>query len=143
MRRPDGTPSQLVLRSPQGVPSSRAREALATASHDLPVSPDAAASRAYYAAFYAVSALFALSDRTFSKHSAVEAAVHRDLVKRGKWQAELGKDYSQLVGLRETGDYGGGQHVPAEDAKDAVARARRILEAVRQAGGAVFQEPGR
>jgi len=113
---------------------------LATASHDLPVSPDAAASRAYYAAFYAVSALFALSDRTFSKHSAVEAAVHRDLVKSGKWPAELGKDYSQLVGLRETGDYGGGQHVSAKDAKDAVEKARRIVQAIRHAESTAFPE---
>ena len=118
----------------------RAKEALATASHDLPVSPDAAASRAYYAAFNAVSALLAFRGRTFSKHSAVEAAVHRDLVKGGKWPAELGKDYSHLVGLRETGNYGGGQHVSAKDAKDAIARAHRILQAVRQAGGADFPE---
>ena len=37
----------------------RALEALDVAKHDLNISADAAASRAYYAAFYAVSALFA------------------------------------------------------------------------------------
>lgn len=37
----------------------RAEEALRTAEADLAVNFDAAASRAYYAAFYAVSALFA------------------------------------------------------------------------------------
>ena len=44
---------------------------------------DGAASRAYYAAFHAVTALFSLEGRIFTKHSAVEAAVHRDLVKAG------------------------------------------------------------
>jgi uncharacterized protein (UPF0332 family) len=58
----------------------RARRALATARRDLPADPDAAASRAYYAAFYAVSALFAAEGKSFRKHSAVETAVHRDLV---------------------------------------------------------------
>ena len=46
--------------------------------------PDSSASRAYYAAFYAVSALFAARDRHFRKHKAVEVAVHRDLVKSGE-----------------------------------------------------------
>lgn len=45
---------------------------------------DSAVSRAYYAAFHAVTALFALEGRTFTKHSALEAAVHRDLVKGGQ-----------------------------------------------------------
>lgn len=48
---------------------------------------DSAASRSYYAAFHAVTALFAVEDRAFTKHSALEAAVHRDLVKAGSQSA--------------------------------------------------------
>ena len=70
------------------------------------MSPDAAASRAYYAAFYAVSALFALEECDFAKHSQVRAAVHRDLVKSGRWPTERGEDYSFILRLRETADYG-------------------------------------
>ena len=55
---------------------------------------DSAASRAYYAAFHAVTALFALEGRIFARHSALEAAVHRDLVKAGRWSADLGRDFS-------------------------------------------------
>ena len=121
----------------------RAVEALATARHDLPVSPDAAASRAYYAALDAVSALLALDGRTFTKHSAVEAAVHRDLVKAGRWAEELGKSYSLLVALRETGDYGGGEHVSREEAEDAVGRAERILDAVGAAAGGKLGPQGK
>jgi len=62
----------------------RALEALILARHDLPISADGAAARAYYAAFHAVSALFALDGKTYSQHAAVEAAVHRDLVKHGR-----------------------------------------------------------
>ena len=108
----------------------RAKKALIVAKSLLALDSDAAASRAYYAVFYAVSARFALEDKRFTKHSAVEAAVHRDLVKPGTWPKELGEIYSELVSLRRTGDYGEGQHVPEEDAERAVAIAGEILKAV-------------
>jgi len=59
---------------------ARARDALAAAKAVLSLSSDSAASRAYYAAFHAVSALFVLEGKTFSRHSGLEAVVHRDLV---------------------------------------------------------------
>ena len=108
----------------------RAVEALRAARAVLPVSPDAAASRAYYAAFYAVSALFAGENRTFTRHAAVESAVHRDLVHEGRWAAELGASYTRLVKMRELGDYGGGRHVDAEEAARAIDAAEEIVRAV-------------
>ena len=109
---------------------SRAVQALQTATHVASMDTDAAASRAYYAAFYAVSALFALQGKTFSRHSVVAAAVHRDLIQAGPWSVELGRDYTFLLNLRTTGDYGGGVHVYNEEATAALEAARRILQAV-------------
>ena len=97
----------------------RAKDALRAAETVLSVSPDSAASRAYYAAFYAVSAMFALEGKTFRKHSAVEAAVHRDLVRPGRWAVELGRKYSQLLEARSVGDYSVGQHATCEEAEGA------------------------
>ncbi len=94
--------------------------------------PNSAASRAYYAAFHAVTALFALRNQEFSKHSAVRAALHRSLVHGGEWAKELGQDYDFLMDLRETGDYGGLTHVSADDAEAAWLAAERIMNAVRQ-----------
>jgi len=111
----------------------RALEALETAQHDFPRYPDAAGSRAYYAAFYAVTALFALQEKSFSKHSAVKAAVYRDLVRTRKWSPELGVDYSSLMELRMVGDYGGFKHLSEKNAWNAIEAAKRILEAVHQA----------
>jgi uncharacterized protein (UPF0332 family) len=111
----------------------RAVQALQTAEGLIESDPDAAASRAYYAAFYAVSALFALQQQVFVKHTAVERAVHRDLVRPGHWPVEAGASYSWLASLRNTGDYGGGDHVEPEDARLAADRARLILETVRGA----------
>jgi len=111
----------------------RAQDTLAVAEALLSLSPNSCASRAYYAAFYAVSALFALDGRTFKKHTGVEAAVHKDLVQTGRWSIELAGDYSELARLRMTGDYGGGRHVTPEQAAEAVDRARRIVAAVQAA----------
>jgi uncharacterized protein (UPF0332 family) len=70
--------------------------------------------------------------KTFSRHSALEAAVHRDLVRAKRWPENLGADFSYLRGLRETGDYGGGIHVSSEEAHKAIEAADRILAAVSQ-----------
>lgn len=104
--------------------------------------PDAVASRAFYAAFYTVSALFALQGKTFSKHSALEAAVHRDLVKTGHWSVDLGADYSFLRGLRATGDYSGGIYVSEEEAVEAIKAAHRIIQAVHKMYPEAFPDVG-
>ena len=111
----------------------RATLALRLAKHDLPMSADGAASWAYYAAFYAVSALFAMEGRTFSKHSQIEAAVHRDLVKGERWPSRLGSTYSQLNDLREVGHYGGSKHITPAEAENGIGMAEEILYAVAQA----------
>ena len=109
---------------------NRAKKALVVARSILPLDPDTAASRAYYSALYAVSAHFALRGPTFKKHSAIEVAVHRDLVKAGIWPTELGAKYSMLTELRGTGDYGILDHVSDDEARDAVQAAADILRAV-------------
>lgn len=108
----------------------RAKDALRLARHDLPVSADAAASWSYYAAFYAVSAFFALDGRSFHKHTALQAAVHRDLVRQGLWGPELGEAYDRLVQSRNVGHYGGARHVTPVEAARAIQMAADILRAV-------------
>jgi uncharacterized protein (UPF0332 family) len=108
----------------------RAKDSLAAAEALLELSPDSCASRAYYVAFYAVSALFAQEGRTFRKHASLETALHKDLVYAGRWPEELGKEYSHLFVLRMTGDYGGGKHVSPDEARQAVEQAKHILHAV-------------
>ena len=80
-----------------------------------------------------MTALFALEGQIFAKHSPPEAAVHRDLVKAEKWSSDLGRDFSFCVELRGVGDYGTAVRVDAKQATDAIASARRILVAVRDA----------
>jgi len=117
----------------------RALDALRLARNDLPISADGAAAWAYYAAFYAASAHFALAGRTFHKHSAVQAAVHRELVHGSVWTEALAKGYDELLALRKTGHYGGPKHVTPDEARRAIQIAADILKAVAEANPAVFR----
>jgi uncharacterized protein (UPF0332 family) len=115
-----------------------AQQALATARRLVEFDPSAAASRAYYAAFYAVSGAFSAAGKSFSKHSAVEDAVHRDFVNTGVWPAERGRDFSLLRGLRKRGDYVVLEIISTKEAAEAVAAAERLLKAVSELDPASF-----
>ena len=66
----------------------------------------------------------------FTKHTAVRAALHRDLIQSGAISADLGRDYDFLLDLRETADYGGVAEASLESAKKAIEKARAILTAL-------------
>lgn len=108
----------------------RALDTLHAAELLVQASPDNAASRAYYAVHHAVVAHFLLMGVTYEKHTALETAVHRDLVHPGPWPVDLGKDFSDLARLRSRADYGGQTRVSSVEAQEAVLKARRILQAV-------------
>ena len=81
---------------------------------------DVSASRAYYAAFYASSALLLNEGMDTSKHSGVIALIHQHFVKNGKLNKEQGKNLNWLFELRSVGDYGVSLHVTQQDAQRAV-----------------------
>jgi uncharacterized protein (UPF0332 family) len=108
----------------------RAGRALASARQLAASDPDSAASRVYYAAFHALTALFAIEGRSFSKHSAIRAALHRELVQTGRLPAPNARDYDFLLDLRETGDYGGLTQVTPESARMAITKGEQFLEAI-------------
>ena len=116
----------------------RAISTLEGAKTNLERYPDIAANRAYYAAFFAVSALFAIDGKYFKRHSGLRSAVHKELVHSGQWPQELGGDYDKLIELRETADYGAIRHASEEEAAEAIDRAERILHAVHEVRPDVF-----
>jgi len=118
-----------------------ALKAMQTAERDFSLDTDASASRSYYAAFYAVSALFLLENKKFSKHSAIEVAVHRDLVKTGRWPEKGGSDFSFLRRTRVRSDYEAIEDISEDNAREALAAARRILERVHSAHPDLFPFP--
>jgi len=110
----------------------RARRIIQTASMLVATDPESAASRAYYAAFHALTALFALRSQSFKKHAALRAALHKDLIKSGEWPMERGKDYDLLTELRENSDYAEVARVTEQDARRAVEAAQRIIAACQE-----------
>jgi uncharacterized protein (UPF0332 family) len=110
----------------------RAQEALRATNTLLAAGfPDFAAARAYYAAFYAASALLLAEGKTFRSHRGAVALIHRDYVRSGRLPVNIGRILSTLSDLRSVGDYGGAAHVSRSEANVALSEAQQFLEAVR------------
>lgn len=92
---------------------------------------DFAASRSYYAAFYAATAALLDEGLEFSKHSGVIASIHQRLVKTGRLDKEQGKELNWLFELRSVGDYGVTVHVSQEDAEKAIRVAESFLRIIK------------
>ena len=88
---------------------------------------DIAASRAYYAAFYAAKALLLDAGIDRAKHSGVIAAIQEKFVKTNRLTAEVGAAIRRLFRLRGIGDYGAPEHVSADEAREAVELARHFV----------------
>jgi uncharacterized protein (UPF0332 family) len=97
-------------------------DALLSARREAPKSPATAISRAYYACFYAASAVLIMEDRpqlpppllrgdtggsngSASRHSGVRDAVFKHLVQTGRLPKELGNAYRELMEYRHQADY--------------------------------------
>lgn len=92
---------------------------------------DFAASRAYYAAFYAATAVLLQEGLELSKHSAVIALIHQRFVKIGKLDKEQGKALNWLFELRSVGDYGGTTHVSQTEVEQAIHAAEKFVTAIK------------
>jgi uncharacterized protein (UPF0332 family) len=92
---------------------------------------DFAALRAYYAAFYAATAVLLNEGLDFSKHSGVIASIHQRFVKTGKLSKEQGKELNWLFEIRNVGDYGGTARVSPTEAKRAIQAAEDFLNAIK------------
>lgn len=92
---------------------------------------DFAASRSYYAAFYAATAALLDEGLEFSKHSGFIASIHQRLVKTGKLDKEQGKELNWLFELRNVGDYGVTIHVSQQDTERAIRVAENFLRIIK------------
>lgn len=64
-----------------------------------------AINRLYYALFYSMSAILTAKGDSYSKHSGVRAALHRDFIKTGKIDKQIGRLYDELFNARHQADY--------------------------------------
>ena len=88
------------------------------------------ASRAYYAMFYAASAVLLTKGLTFSRHSGIISAFGHHFARAGILPEELHSTFSQAQKLRHLGDYDLAPF-PESTAADQLENARRFVDAVR------------
>lgn len=91
---------------------------------------DDAASRAYYAAFHAASALLVSRGLSFNSHAGVLRAISLNFVKTGQLDRSTGKDLNWLAELRQLSDYGELRRVSRANAEEALVIAARFMSAV-------------
>ena len=92
---------------------------------------DFAASRAYYAMFYAAEALLVERGLQFKKHSGVHAAFGEHFAKTGVLDPRFHRWLLDAFDLRLEGDYGFEAALVAEDVTEMLTRARQFLEQAR------------
>lgn len=97
--------------------------------------PDDAASRAYYAAFHAVSALHLADGNAFSSHAQLIGRFNKDFVRTGRMPTAFSKVLTRLFQDRQLGDYGAPASISPEQARQDIDDALQLIAAIRDALG--------
>lgn len=106
----------------------RADQALQQAQDNLKLSYyEVATSRAYYAMFYAASALLVSRGISRSKHSGVHSAFGQYFVKPGLIEPEYSRLLVNAFNVRLDGDYGMQPVISRAQAKDILGDAQRFV----------------
>ncbi len=112
---------------------SNAQEMLEVAQENLNNGhTNSACNRAYYAMFYAASALLYSLGKTYGKHSAVLAAFRQYFIKTGEFDKKWGDDYKVVMESRHTADYELYDTLEQEAVVVIVGKAREFVEEVRK-----------
>ena len=90
-----------------------------------------AASRAYYAMFYLVSAILLTKDMSFSKHQAVVASFGQHFVKTKIFEQKFHKYLVEAFEQRQIGDYEPLEEITKETAQKSIDHALELLNAVK------------
>lgn len=109
---------------------AKAAEMLASAQRDLAMASwGDAASRAYYAAFHAVSAVLATRGLSYASHSQALGAFNRELVKAGDFPLGTTRQLQRLFEDRQTADYDWQRRLDGATARQDVADAEAVVAA--------------
>ena len=88
----------------------------------------AAANRMYYACYYMTSALLLKNGQSAHTHGGIIGLFGLHFIKTGIIPGDLGKFYSQLFELRQTGDYDDWKVVTENDVKPLIPTAALFLD---------------
>ena len=88
---------------------------------------DFAASRGYYAMFYAAEAALLEAGKTFSKHTGVISGFYHEFVATNRVPQQLHQHLHEAFADRSTGDYGFLDPFPKEDAEQILVHAKDFI----------------
>jgi uncharacterized protein (UPF0332 family) len=89
-----------------------------------------AVNRAYYAMFYAASALAVARGRAFSKHSGLLAYIHGSFVNAGLLDRKYGRAFQKAFENRSESDYQDRLRLSAQDVASMISDAQAFIEAL-------------
>ena len=90
--------------------------------------PEFAASRAYYAMFYAASALLLSRGLRFKTHAALQSAFGREIAHEKSLPTELHEWLLDAAEARNIGDYRPARSISAEEASAHISRAANFVQ---------------
>jgi uncharacterized protein (UPF0332 family) len=91
-----------------------------------------AVNRLYYGCYYAVTALLVNNGIAATTHSGVRQMFGLHFIKTGIIEKELGKFYSDIFDLRQTGDYEDYLDFTEEDVTDLLEPAHQLVQEIDQ-----------
>ena len=84
----------------------KTRESMESAKNEFNSGRNTTAVRSlYYACFYALTAVLLKEGHSFKKHTAIKAALHKDLIRTGILEPVWGKFYNRIFDSHHEGDY--------------------------------------
>lgn len=92
---------------------------------------DDAVSRAYYAAFHAMTAALLSKDLSYSSHGQVIGSFNREFIKTGIFPKKYSSIIQALFDDRQVGDYGIFVKISKSTARDHINKAEKMIEAIR------------
>ncbi len=114
-----------------GLAFAKARRKLAAARRESDAGdPEEAVARAYYAAYHAVEAALRVEGLEVRTHEGLKMLFGRTFVEPGLVPRGLGRALARLKDERENGDYSLYSALGADDAREAILQAERILSAM-------------
>lgn len=91
---------------------------------------DSAASRVYYAMYYAVQAVLLTKGLTVSSHRGLFAVFGEHFVKSGVFPRQMGKELSRAFEKRQLGDYEHGFIITQDEASDLIERSSEFIDRI-------------
>lgn len=89
-----------------------------------------AVNRLYYSCYYAVTALLINKNIQTQTHSGVRQMLGMHFIKSGILEKELGKFYSDIFDMRQTGDYDDFVDFNKEDVLDLLTPAQKLITSI-------------